>query len=261
MANLLLAAAIAVAAPPPPPVVAPPPILVPGPVQTPDSRPASPAALRLAHRLEELTEPRALMVAGNYAAWEATVRKTMSLNADVARVEQTYPGIIDAGIDAARPLAKAFCEDFVGRVQEYRANAYATSLSERELAQAIAYFETPGAQRIIKRMIANLNPQQLIDQVAHQAKSEGRITITKEQAGQMDIAAAARTSLEVSDADKTALMRFAQTEAGRKYTAARAASETHLLALVNTSNPEHIRRQNEAVQSGMMAFISRKKSP
>jgi hypothetical protein len=253
----LFALALALLAPAgaaPPPVIAPPPIVA------IERAPVSAAALKLAQRLEEVTEPRALMVATNYAAWEATVRKGVSLNPALQKMEQAYPGVINAGIDAARPIARQFCDEFVTRFQRERAETYARALTEKELAEAVAFFETPAAQRVMKRMLANTNPQPLIEQVAQQARTEGKITITKEQAAALDRAAALKTQAEVSAEDQVAVMRFSHSAAGRKYVAARNQSEARLLEMVNASQPDAIRRQNEAVEAGMLAFIDRKKS-
>lgn len=256
MASLLFALALLApgAAGAPPQGIAGPPIV------SVERAPVSAAALKLAERLEELTEPRALMVAANYAAWEATVRKGASMNPAMQKMEQAYPGVTNAGIDAARPIARQYCEEFVTRFQRERADSYARAMTEKELEQAVAFFETAAAQRVIKRMLANVNPQPLIDQVTQQARTEGKVTITREQAAALDRAAALKTQREVSAEDQVALMRFSQSPAGRRYVAARNESEARLLELINTNNSEGIRRQNEAVQAGMLAFIDRKKT-
>lgn len=228
--------------------------------QAPGATAPSPAALKLAQRLEELAEPHATLVASNYAAWEATLRRTLSLEPSVAKLEAAYPGVIDAGIDAARAAGRAYCESFVTRAAALRAEGYARDLSEAELREVIAFLESAPARRVLRLMVANTNAKPLVDDAARQAVTQGKVVITQEQTRQLDREAAAKTAKEVSAEDHVAFLRFSQSKAGRSFVAAKAKSDPLILDLVNHQDPDEIRRQQQLIQAGVLAFIERKKA-
>jgi len=226
----------------------------------PPAAAASPAALKLAERLEAVAEPHAALVATNYAAWEATLRRTLSLEPNVAKLEATYPGVTEAAVEAARPAGRAYCDTFVTRAAALRAQVYAGALTEAELRQVIAFLETPAAQRVIHRMLANTSGTALVDQVARQAVSEGKVTITADQARQLNQEAATRTVREISADDQVAFLRFNQSEAGKKYITARATSEQLILDMINHQDPAEAQAQQRAMQAAILAYIDRKKA-
>ena len=242
-----------------PPVSAAVPVAPPATPVLPGPAPSA-AALGQARRLQEVVEPHARMVAGNLQGWEATMKRALALDPGFPALEQAYSGVGAAAIDAARPLARIFCEQFVERVSSYKAELYARRLTQQEMAAAISFFETRAGRTLVERMIANASPDALADQIIHQAVEQGRLGLSMEQTQQVDRSAALKTARETSAEDQIAMIRFQQTAAGRRFLEVRREAEPGVLQIVNSPDAELIRRQHDAMLAAILAYVDSKKS-
>lgn len=200
------------------------------------------------------------MAEQNVQAWEQAARRRMSLDPTVAKLEQAYPRVSDAAIEAGRPLARSYCEQLVGRMVEVRAQTYAQQLSPRELAEAIAFFESPAGRSLVRHALASSTVDPVLDQMAHQAAEAGRTSFTEERAQQIGHASADRMARETPVDDQLAGWRFQLTETGKKYGQARHASDPIILQMVNAPDQHVLQKMNDVMSAAILAYVDRKKA-
>jgi hypothetical protein len=227
---------------------------------SPLESPADPVRIEKARKLAGATEPFDILMALNLAGWEAAVSKSLALDPGVAKLEQAYPGVSKAGIEAARSFARTFCEDFVKRNIELKAGLYARRMTAGELDDALAFWSTDFGKSFVRKAYGNYDSRDIGSQAAEAANRTGKTSLSAEAVAQADRLAMRKTAEQTTASDQVALMRFASTEAGRKYAAARAEAEPLLLQMINGTDPAQQRKQFELIQAGMLAFIDSRKA-
>ena len=227
--------------------------------QTPPAA-SSPAHVDEARRLVAITHPFEQLLRANLSGWETAIRQTMALDPSFRKLEAEYPGIGDAGVDAARPLARDYCAQFVRRAMEKKAEMFAAGLSPAELAEVIRFYQTPLGRKVVRQMFENVNVTAMAEDLARQAARTGDDTLSAAAVTQAERAAAQKTVGQISADEQLALMRFGQTPVAKKFAAVRAQSEQAILAMVNDPDPSWIAQQQQAVVSAMTAFANRAKA-
>ena len=251
----MASAAAAQAAPPPPPVPPPPPAAA-----------ARPSAAEIAARLPRaralvaITNPNALMVDANMRGWEAGVAQVFVTDPAASGIERRYPGAARAAIEAARPLAREYCQRFVNEVNEYKASLLAERLSPAELDSATAFFGSPTGRRLIQRMLSNVDPAAIARDATTRAADTGQVTISAEKIRQMERDAARTTMGEMSADDHVAILRFGQTGAAAKYKAVSDLVDRFALDKASRPDPEWMSRQTELVNKTLVAFVDSRKT-
>ena len=218
------------------------------------------ARLEQARELVRLINPFGPMVALNVLGWEAGVSATLALDPSMVNLEAQYPGAGKAGIAAARPVARSFCEAFVAKGLEQKAGMFARQLNKAELEELIQFFRSPTGTRVVGSMLRNADVVAMAGAVSRQQAETGNGAISAATVAQTERDALRKTLGQISAEDRIVLMRFEQRPVAPKYAAAVAESERAMLELVNSPDPVWMQKISESLRDGVLAFIDRGKS-
>lgn len=248
----MVSAASAQSAPPAPP---PPPT---APARPSDAEIA--ARLPKARALVELTNPNDLMVAANMRGWEAGIAQVFVVDAAAAGIERQYPGAARAAIDAARPLARDFCQRFVTEVNEHKASLVAERLTPAEIERAAAFFGSATGRRLTQRLLSNADPAELARDTTTRSRESGQVSFSPDKLRQMERDAVRNTMSEMTPDDHVAILRFSQTSAATKYKAVGEEVERFALEKAQHPNADWMRRQSELVNQALLSFVDARKA-
>lgn len=221
---------------------------------------SSSAHLAEARRLVEMTNPFDRLLEANVAGWETAIRQTMAIEPSFKKMEAEYPGISEAAVEAARPLAREYCAHFVRRAMEKKAEMFAAGLTPPELAEIIRFHETPLGRKVVRQMYDNVNFNAVAKDLATQAVRTGNGKLSAATVTEAERSAAERTAAQITTDEELALLRFGQTPVAAKFTTLRARSEEAILAMVNNPDPAWVAKQQQAVISAMTAFAGKAKA-
>lgn len=239
---ILLAAAAPVPAPPAPPAPV---------VRTaPDPR-----LLSRARVLTELVNPRQMMIAANMRGWEAGITSSFKLDPAVGKLEAEYPGISKAGIDAARPLAVVYSEQFVDRASARKAALIAERLTAAEIDEAIRFYQGPVGRSVIRKLVANIDPKAIAAEAAQNFREGGKLNITQESADNAVRAASNKAIQDIAAKDQIEIMRHGQTSAARKLALIGQQTDREALEEANNPDPATVAKQQETISAAMIAFV------
>lgn len=223
--------------------------------------PVSQAQLTRAKLLVSLINPEAMMIQKNMEGWEAAFVRTLELTPSVATLEAAYPGASKAALAAARPIASEYSREFVRKMLDDKARLFAERLTLAELETAIAFFESPAGRRFIANLLGNFDMAGTAEKVASKAVRNGDVTVEIKDLAQMQQSAAVKTAREISAEDQIAMMRFSQTEAGKKLARAGEEADRRAMETINNPDPDWVQRQGEAANAAIVAFVdARQKS-
>jgi|GEM_PF-3412982 len=231
----------------------------------PAAVPARPSAAEIAARLPKaralvaITNPNEAMLDANMRGWEAGVAHVFVVDPVAANIERRYPGAARAAIDAARPLARDYCQRFVSAVNDYKASLLAERFSMAELDTATAFFASPAGRRLVQRMLSHADPAAIARDATSRAAQTGQVAISTDRIRQMERDAARTTISETSTDDQVALLRFGQTSAATKYKAVSEAVDRFALDKANHPDATWMSRQTELVNKAILAFIDARK--
>jgi hypothetical protein len=217
--------------------------------------------LRLAQKLVGVINPHDLMVDVNFRGWEATIGQLLAAQPQVQKLEAAHPGITKAGIDAARPLARLYCEEFVRGAVDAKARLFAASLNRAEMLDGLAFFGGPVGQRLIRSYTANADVQELGRRLTVQVQETGKPKLTTEMAADLQHKAIQGATEEITAADQIELMRFSQKPAARKIAELGAEADRQLIAELNKPKPEWEAKQAAIINDAMLAFVDARKKP
>jgi hypothetical protein len=226
----------------------------------PVSAPLAESASRLerATALVEILNPYEAMVDVNMRGWEAGVAHAEKVNPSLAKLEAEYPGIMKAGIDAARPLARQQVGIIVTKGGEFKAAAIAERLTATEIDEATAFFGSPAGMRLVQGLVGNADPSAMARKLADQAAETGTVEVTAEAVARDLHVVTNKTMGQLSAADHLELMRFGLTPTARKLNEAVAESERKVMVLINNPDPEWLKNQDEIMTEAMLAFVESK---
>jgi hypothetical protein len=229
--------------------------------ETPAAPAVDSARMDRARELTRLTSPYDIMVAANLSGWEAAITRSLALDPGIAKLEEQYPGIGKAGIEAARPLARRYCETFVNRANDRKSQIVAQRLSADEIDEVIRFYRTALGQRAVKQVLANFDFAGAGREIADERARTGTAEVTIEEVKAQDALAARRAGPGFSAPDQLEMMRFTQKPAAKKFAAAREEAEREILQMVNKPDPKFLAAQTEALTAAMLAFAETRKRP
>ncbi len=216
------------------------------------------ARLGRARSLAALATPPSLLLEANVKGWEAAMSRSLELNPAIATLESRYPGIAKAAVEAARPLARIYCQRFVAEVLEHKARLLAERLEIVELDMATAFFASPAGKRVVLRMLGNFDPLAMGAEVADRAASSGTSSISVERVREIERGAANAAMTETSADDHVALLRCQQNPVSAKYAAVALEADNYAIERANHPDPEWLRKQGEIVNAALLAFVDAK---
>lgn len=232
----------------------------------PPAAPARPSDAEIAARLPKaralvaLTNPNELMVAANMRGWEAGIAQVFVVDSGAAGIERQYPGAAKAAIDAARPLAREFCQRFVTGVNEHKAKMLAERLTPAEIERSTAFFASPTGRRLIQRMLSHADPAELARDTTNRAQESGQVRISTDKLRQMERDAVRTTIGEMSPDDHVAILRFGETGAATKYKAVSEEVDRWALDKAQRPDSDWMRRQSELVNQALIRFVDARKA-
>lgn len=217
------------------------------------------ARIDRARELSRLISPYDVLLAANLSGWEAAIARSMALDPTAVSLEARYPGIGRAAIDAARPIARRYCETFVNRITDKKAEIFAQRLTAEEIDEVLRFYRTPLGQRAVKQLFSNFDSAQLGREIAEEKARTGTVEITREEMKAKELLAARRAGGSFSADDQIAMLRFSQMPAARKFAAASEAAEQEVIRMANNPDPAFMAAQTEAVTAAMVAFATPRK--
>jgi hypothetical protein len=129
-------------------------------------------------------------------------------------------------------------------------------MSAAELAEAIAFYESPPGKRLIGRILMNMDPSGLARDMASESAETGRVAeVTGAQVAQVEHKATREALSATSAEDHVAILRFRQRPASTKMTGASAESDRLILEMVKNPDPEWLRKQSEIVNAAILAYV------
>jgi hypothetical protein len=240
-------------------------LAVPGAVQAAQSSaPAAPVAadarLGTARRILELTNPYDQMVQANMVGWESAARKALSLDAASMKLETAYPGLFDAALAAARPLARKYLGKVVRDMLEYKAQVLAQRLGADELTQVLRFFSSDVGRKAISGLYANIDPAKIGTDIAVRHAETGSGTVTTQETQAIEQAAAGRMMGQVTAEQQIEILRFSGSATGTKFSAAGREADVKLIEMVNHPDPAWMAEQQQTMRAAAVAFVdSRRK--
>ena len=212
--------------------------------------------LDLAVRLIESINPDDRLLAQEMRAWEAGVRLMLGNDATLARLEQETPGVIDAAVNAGRPVAQEYLASLLSRLKRYKAERTAAALTVTELREVQAFYATPAGQRLATGMTAPQQSDVLIDRVAKRVQEEGDPTVTEQDARVATRKAVENVMAQATREDILTIMRFEATPAGSKLRAIGEEVQKFTVETSRTPDPAFVQRQQKAMQDAILAFVT-----
>lgn len=143
----------------PPPVIqmsAPPPLVrvaSPTPIaKLPDPGPATPARRVLANQLVQVTQPDGLMVESVLAGWQKGLETEKE---NFAALDKLSPGLGAELEKRGRAEMVAMVQEGLPTLRATLTEIFATSATEDELRQILAYYQSTGGQKLIRKVMLN----------------------------------------------------------------------------------------------------------
>lgn len=221
---------------------------------------ASDTRLERVRELVRLTTPYDALLASNLVGWEAALRHRLSLDSRVMQLERQYPGLVDAGVEAARPSGRSQSENFVRRAMEIKTAVFAEGLAQPELDKLIRFYSTPLGQSALSRSLRALDPAAIGRHMATEIVQTGKAQMTMEEAQAHERVAAQRMLSTFSVADQQKLSRFTRTPEGRKFEQVMARANRQLLEIVNNPDMRAIDEGVEPMVAAMRAHAQARSS-
>lgn len=226
--------------------------------QVPAAQQVSSDSLELASRTILVIEPEEKALQTELRGWEIGVRAAMKSNPALVKLEAEYPGTFDAAIAAGRPIATEYLRKAIAGLRDRKAELLATELTVEELQEFHAFATSDTGRRFFGGLQSRIDPQELADQVLGRAEETGSLTITSADAGKVFRDALRGTQAQLSTADTLAIIKFEQSEAGKKVARVSAEAMRLGLEMANNPDPNWMAQQDEAMMAAIVAFVEGK---
>jgi hypothetical protein len=207
-----------------------------------------------AMELVRILNPEGPMVDMVIRNFSDSMRSVVETNEDYLTLEQDYPGITKAMVEA---MTKAMRADLIADLPANRlryARLYADQFTPSETAELIGFYSSSAGQRLIAAKFAKLDAKPLIEEFVENPDSQ------VSQQHIRDINRTATNSIigEMSPDDRAALLAFSKTLVFSKLTAARGAIEKLEAEIANEPDPGLDRALEEAPESVVVKFTGKK---
>jgi hypothetical protein len=219
---------------------------------------AWPQRLQIATQLVDLIHRDEELLQANLLGWESAVRTVLQKDPTVVKLEADFPGLMDAGVAAGRPLAIEYLRPFVVKSKAAKAEIFARRMSIDELQQAKQFIGGAVGQRFIQRAKASIDIGKLNSELTERSLQTGSKFATIEDSDRLVRDAARQATKDTSGQDLLAIMKFERTPVAKKLREATREAEKAVLEMANNPPAEWVARQNEAVSAAMIAFAERK---
>lgn len=144
---------------PPPPVIqvaAPPPLVrttPPTPIaKLPDPGPITPARRELANQLVQVTQPDGLMIESVLAGWQKGLETEKE---NFAALDKVSPGLGAELEKRGRAEMVAMVQESMPAMRASLTEIFATSATEDELRQMLAFYQSSAGQKLIRKVMLN----------------------------------------------------------------------------------------------------------
>jgi hypothetical protein len=221
----------------------------------PVTAPAPATAVRPdAMELIGVLNPEGPMVDMVVRTFTDSMRSVVETNEDYQQLDQDYPGISRAIVDA---MAQAMRADLIADLPVNR-RRYARFYEERftpgEIAELIRFYSSSAGQRLIAAKFAKLDAKPLMEEFAENPESQ----VSQQHIRDMNRAATSSIIGEMSAGDRNALLVFARTPVFVKVTAARGPMEELETQIANEPDPALDKALEEAANSVIQRFTGKK---
>lgn len=211
------------------------------------------ARLAQARWLIDLFHPEAEMVASNMAMWAIRVRRSGQADRAMAKIEDQYPGALEAYLAGARPVAIRNATQFVRTAKSRKAAVLADRLSGFDLARLIQFYRTPVGAKLL---LIQQQPGDL-DRILRRARS-GEMPPIDEKVATRDRDEQKKRSVRALSADELVeVLKFQSDPVAIRYADAIAAADRDVLALIRNPDVARLAHEHEAGTRNLDAHIAR----
>lgn len=158
-----------------------------------------------------------------------------ALDPSFQELEQAFPGVTVAVVDAVTPVAIRQTEETMPALIERFAALYADGMTTDEIAVAIEWYSSPAYSRLNTAMEANVD----LSKIIKDSMADPQAKISGNNLDEIQKNTAARSTSNLKLEDQAALMRFSQTTAYAKLERLEPRTLQIEAEWTNEDNPEH----------------------
>ena len=208
-----------------------------------------------ASRLSALLNPADRMVQVGMKAFDAGVDSALKKSPEDAAVYTQNPGLLEAVLDAGRPVMRKHLETAIPTQQRRFAEFYAQKFSAEEIDQLISFYSTPTGAKVVAAIYEGLD----LAKLAEGMDREGHLTLTSSQVHDANTSAVSHLPDAFNAEDWEAVLVFSVTPVHAKLT--RLAPEFNQLVadIGNEPDPALDAEIDKAVEIAVKAYFAQKK--
>lgn len=213
------------------------------------------ARLAKAYELIEFIYPRDVAIANHVREWETGAIKAIAQSAGGDRLEEKYPGITRAAIDAAKGLAEQYSTRFVDRAIERKTELLAARLDMQDLEAGLDFFGSSAGSHLMREMKRSLDTSGIAAEMASSVLETGEVAASSDAVAPLLHHVVLDLVGKASAEDRAAILLFAEQPAAARIVDAVLAGEAEVLEMARDPDPEWLRQQREVVRAAMIKFI------
>jgi|GEM_PF-2245500 len=158
-----------------------------------------------------------------------------ALDPSFQELEQAFPGVSVAVVDAVTPVAIRQTEETMPALIERFAALYAEAMTADEIESAIEWYGSPAYSRVNAAMESNVD----LSEIIADSMTDPQAEISGNDLDKIEKSSAARSASDLTLEDKAALMRFSRTPAYAKLERLKPRAQQIEAQWTNEDSPEH----------------------
>jgi hypothetical protein len=216
-----------------------------------------PARRALGRDLAQLLNSEAMTIAMLERTLVETMPKAMLADPNVKALEEAYPGVLKAMIEAMTPILTGEMRAEMPRLWTMLGDLYAENLNEADLRAALAFYGSPTGRRIIDFMGEKTDLAPMIDQMV----SSGDYTVTEQGIKASATTGASKMATALSPSEVAETTRFALTPEGKRIVALTPRVHKLVTEWSNAPTPELDAKLDKAIAAVIAKYTGQKIDP
>lgn len=213
------------------------------------------ARAEAADRIVNIMEPADTLLQAEVAGWRRVERTLILRQPVMPRLEEKCPGITDAIINAAAPIAAGQLRKIVSNNRPKQRAILADGLSLADLNAVYAFVSTGAGQRYFRGTYNFSEVPPEMDTFADRSRQTGQFAPTNDEITAIERAAGESGNRELSGSDRRAWQKFRESEAGRRFISLQPALNAVVIQSVKDIDPEMRRQEAALMQTAGMEYI------
>jgi hypothetical protein len=205
-------------------------------------------------RLAALLNPAEKTLEVAMRAFDTGVDAALKKSPDDAAVFDRNPGLLEAVMDAERPLMRKHLLEVIPGHQRRYAEFYARKFTPEEIDQLIAFYSGPTGQKVIAALYAGVDLGKLTDKL----DSKGNLALTGKDIQDVHAAAVSRVPDLLDADDWKAVFMFSATPVHSKLVGIGPEFNQLVAELENEPDPAFDARIEAVVQQAVKTYMAKK---